>query len=61
MEVANFAIRYSSQIKSWYQRKLRRSGNLPVLALKAVAAKLAKAGYYMIKKKEAFKMEQVFG
>jgi len=61
MEAANFAIRYSPQIKSWYQRKLRRSGNLTVLALKAVAAKLAKAGYYMIKKKEAFKMEQVFG
>jgi hypothetical protein len=32
-----------------------------VLALKAVAAKLAKAGYYMLKNKEAFKMEQAFG
>jgi transposase len=61
METAIFAIRYSPEIKSWYQRKLRRCGNLSVLALKAVAAKLAKAGYYMLKKKEAFKMEQVFG
>jgi transposase len=61
MEAANFAIRYSPEIKSWYQRKLRRCGNLAVLALKAVAAKLAKAGYYMLKKREAFKMEQVFG
>ena len=61
MEAANFAIRYSPEIKRWYQRKLRRCGNLAVLALKAVAAKLAKAGYYMLKKREAFKMEQVFG
>lgn len=61
MEAANFAIRYSPEIKSWYQRKLRRCGNLAVLALKAVAAKLAKAGYYMLKNREAFKMEQVFG
>jgi transposase len=61
METAIFAIRYSPEIKSWYQRKLRRCGNLSVLALKAVAAKLAKAGYYMLKKKEAFSMEQVFG
>jgi hypothetical protein len=28
---------------------------------RAVAAKLAKAAYYMLKNKEAFKMEQVFG
>jgi len=61
LEAANFAIRYSPQIKSWYQRKLRRCGNLAVLAIKAVAAKLAKAGYYMLKNKEAFKMEMVFG
>ena len=61
MEAANFAICYSPEIKHWYQRKLRRCGNLAVLALKAVAAKLAKAGYYMLKKKEAFKMEQAFG
>jgi transposase len=61
LEVANFAIRYSPQIKRWYQRKLSRCGNLAVLALKAVAAKLAKAGYYMLKNKEAFKMEQAFG
>jgi hypothetical protein len=26
LEPANFAIRYGPQIKSWYQRKLRRCG-----------------------------------
>jgi transposase len=61
LEAANFAIRYSPEIKRWYQRKLRRCGNLVVVALKAVAAKLAKAAYYMLKNKEAFKMEQAFG
>jgi len=61
MEAANFALRYSPEIKRWYQRKLQRCGGKVVLALKAVAAKLAKAAYYMLKNQEAFKMEQVFG
>ncbi len=61
LEVANFAIRYSPEIKRWYQRKLHRCGHLAVVAIKAVAAKLAKAAYYMLKNQEAFKMEQVFG
>jgi transposase len=61
LEAANFAIRYSPEIRSWYQRKLRRCGNLAVVAIEAVAAKLAKAGYYMLKNKEAFKMEQALG
>jgi transposase len=61
VEVANFALRYSPQIRGWYERKLKRCGGKAVLALKAVAAKLAKAAYYMLKNKEAFKMEQVFG
>jgi transposase len=61
VEAAHFALRYSPEIKRWYQRKLQRSGGKTVLALKAVAAKLAKAAYYMLKNQEAFKLEQVFG
>jgi transposase len=60
-EAAHFALRYSPEINAWYQRKLKRCGGQTVLALKAVAAKLAKAAYYMLKNKEAFKMKQVFG
>ena len=60
-EPAHFALRYSPEIKRWYQRKLKRCGGRSVIALKAVAAKLAKAAYYMLKNQEAFKMEQVFG
>ena len=61
VEAANFALRYSPEIKRWYQRKVKRCGGKTVVALKAVAAKLAKAAYYMLKNKEAFKREQVFG
>jgi transposase len=60
LETANSAIRYSPEIERWYQRKLRRCGNLAVVALKAVAAKLTKAGYYILENK-AVKMEQAFG
>jgi transposase len=61
VEAANFALRYSPEIKRWYQRKVARCGGKAVVALKAVAAKLAKAAYYMLKNQEAFKLEQVFG
>jgi hypothetical protein len=59
--VANFALWYSPEIKRWYQRKVTRRGGKEAIALKAVAAKLAKAAYYMPKNKEAFKMDQLFG
>jgi transposase len=49
VEVANFALRYSPEIKRSYQRKLARLRGKAVVALKAVAAKLAKAAYYMLK------------
>jgi len=61
VEAANVALSYSPEIKRWYQRKVARCGGRTVVALKAVAAKLAKAAYYMPKNQEAFKMEQVFG
>ena len=61
VEAAGFAVRYSPEIKRWYQRKLARCGGRAVVALKAVAAKLAKAAYYMLKNQEGFKLERVFG
>ena len=60
VEAANFAVRYSPEIRQWYQRKLKRCGKA-VVARKGLAAKLAKAAYYMLKQKEAFKMEKLFG
>ena len=61
LEAAHFALRSSPEIKRWYQRKVARCGGRTVIARKAVAAKLGKAAYYMMKNQEAFKIEQVFG
>ena len=61
VEAANFAIRYDPKIHMWHQRKLKRCGGKPAVAIKALAAKLSKAAYYMLKNKEAFKTEKLFG
>jgi transposase len=61
VEAANFAIRYCPEIKRWYQQKLKRCGGLTSLAIKAVAAKLAKAAYFMLRDQVPFKLDLVFG
>jgi transposase len=57
---ANFAIRHYPEVRRWYQRKLHRCGGKAVIALKAVAAKLAKAAYYLLKNDEPFQMKRIF-
>jgi transposase len=59
MEAANFAIRYDPTIRSYYQRKQARTKR--IVALKAVAHKLARACYHMIKEDVAFQMTRAFG
>lgn len=59
VEAANFAIRFSSPIKRWYDRK--RSKRHRVVALKAVAHKLARAAYYMLRDHRPFRLERAFG
>jgi len=46
-EAANFAIRYCPQAKSFYERKKRKTNR--VLAIKALAHKLARACYHMLR------------
>jgi len=58
IEAANFAIRYSSRIKSFYQRKKAKSHG--VVALKAVAHKLCRACYYILKNRVAFDVTKAF-
>lgn len=58
MEAANFAIRYSAHAKSYYERKCRRSH--PVVARKALAHKLARASYYVMKEQVAFDPAKAF-
>ena len=47
VEAANFAIRFNSRIKSFYQKK--KSKSHAIVAIKAVAHKLCRACYYIIK------------
>lgn len=56
-EAGIFAIRYYPKIKSWYERKKRRS-NIPK-AQRALACKLAKATWHVMNGKE-FKEEMLF-
>jgi transposase len=58
VEVVHFAIRYDEQIKRWYQKKASKT--LTVVALKAVAHKLARACYYMMREGESFDVKRAF-
>ena len=59
VEAANFAIRYNSRIKSFYQRKKAKTKG--VVAIKAVAHKLCRACYYIIRDRVAFDVNKAFG
>src|SRR2546430_13965336 len=49
MEAAQIAMRFQPEIGRFYQRKLAKSRNNTVLARKAVAHKLSRACYYMMR------------
>ena len=58
VEAANFAIRYCDEAKKFYQRKkAKRNG---IVAIKAVAHKLARACFHMLKTGEVFSVERCF-
>ena len=59
VEAANFAIRYSAPIASYYQRKRRRTN--ATVAIKTVAHKLARASYHMLRTGAAFDVGKTFG
>ena len=52
VEAANFAVRYHAQIKRFYQRKQSKTNG--VVAIKAVAHKLARACYYILRDQVSF-------
>lgn len=58
VEAANFAIRFNARIKSFFQRKQSKSKR--VVALKAVAHKLCRACYYIIRDQVAFDVSKAF-
>ena len=58
MEAANFAIRFEPAIHRWYQRNATRKPRL--VALKAVAHKLARTGYYLLRDGGTFDVHRAF-
>ena len=59
IEAANFAIRHNTAIRSFYDRKKTRTKR--IVALKAVAHKLARACYHMIADDVKFNVAKAFG
>ena len=59
VEAAHFAIQFNSKIKSFYQRK--KAKTKIVVAIKAVAHKLCRACYYIMRDRVAFDITRAFG
>lgn len=59
IEAANYAIRYSEDVRRWYDRKASRK--LRVVAIKATAHKLARSSYYLLRDGGAFDVKRAFG
>jgi transposase len=59
LEAANYAIRYHRPVRRFYERKKARTHR--VVALKAVAHKLARAGYYILRDHVPFRVDLAFG
>jgi transposase len=59
IEAANFAIRFSATINGFYQRK--KSKTKGVVAIKAVAHKLCRACYYIMRDGVPFNVTKAFG
>ena len=59
VEAANFAVRYSAPIRRFYERKAARTNS--IVATKAVAHKLARAAYHMLRQQKKFEVSMAFG
>jgi len=59
VEAAHFAIQFNSKIKSYSQRK--KAKTKVVVAIKAVAHKLCRACYYIMRDRVAFNITKAFG
>jgi transposase len=59
VEAANFAVRFSPELRAWYQRKASKTKR--VVALKALANKLSKACYFMLRDGVEFDVSKLVG
>lgn len=58
VEAANFALRYCPQAKSFYERKKRKTNS--IVAIKALAHKLARACYHILREQKPFDVNRCF-
>ena len=58
IEAANFAIRYNDKFKAFYQKKKSKTNG--IIATKAVANKLARACYHILKDQVPFDVNKAF-
>jgi len=58
VEAANFALRYCPEVKRFYERKKRKTNG--IVAIKAIAHKLARACYYMLREQKPFDVQRCF-
>ena len=58
VEAANFAVRFNPKIRRFYQRKKAKTNG--IVAIKAVAHKLARACYYIMKDQVPFDGDKAF-
>ena len=59
VEAANFARRFCPEAKRYYQRKMAKTNQ--IVATKALASKISKACYFIMRDQEVFKKEKLFG
>jgi transposase len=58
MEAANFALRFCAEAKSFYERKKAKAN--PILARKALAHKLARVCFHILKERKPFDVKRCF-
>src|SRR6266487_5195014 len=59
VEAANFARRYDEQCRKWYDRKAAKTSK--VIATKALACKLAKAAWFLMRQGSDYDAQRMFG
>lgn len=59
VEAATFAVRYSPRAKAFHKRKRAKTNN--AIATKALANKLARASFYMMRDQSAFDEKRLYG
>ncbi len=61
-EAAHFAVRWEPKIQRFYERKRQKQKkDKNIVAIRAVAHKLARAVFHMLKKNEPFDVDRAFG